>query len=145
VTGPLFVALLGGGYLTLFLLERVLPLRRAKKRLLGRLLVNIVISMTAFAAAAAMVQPAAARALDFAANKSFGLIPLAGLTGPAEIPAAFVLLDLGFYYWHVANHRIAFLWRFHNVHHIDPDLDVSTAFRFHFVEVVSRAPSARFR
>jgi sterol desaturase/sphingolipid hydroxylase (fatty acid hydroxylase superfamily) len=35
----------------------------------------------------------------------------------------------------VANHRIHFLWRFHNVHHIDPDLDVSTAFRFHFIEV----------
>src|ERR1700757_752094 len=28
-----------------------------------------------------------------------------------------------------------FLWRFHNVHHIDPDLDVSTAFRFHFGEI----------
>jgi len=27
------------------------------------------------------------------------------------------------------------LWRFHNVHHIDPDLDVSTSFRFHFVEI----------
>lgn len=44
-------------------------------------------------------------------------------------------MDLSFYYWHVTNHRIAFLWRFHNVHHIDPDLDVSTAFRFHFGEV----------
>ncbi len=46
------------------------------------------------------------------------------------------------YYWHRANHRIGWLWRFHNVHHIDPDLDVSTAFRFHFVEV---ALSAGFR
>jgi sterol desaturase/sphingolipid hydroxylase (fatty acid hydroxylase superfamily) len=26
------------------------------------------------------------------------------------------------------------LWRFHNVHHIDPDMDVTTAFRFHFAE-----------
>jgi sterol desaturase/sphingolipid hydroxylase (fatty acid hydroxylase superfamily) len=33
------------------------------------------------------------------------------------------------------NHKISFLWRFHNVHHIDPDLDVSTAFRFHLGEV----------
>jgi sterol desaturase/sphingolipid hydroxylase (fatty acid hydroxylase superfamily) len=51
-------------------------------------------------------------------------------------------MDLTFYWWHVANHRIPFLWRFHNVHHIDPDLDVSTAFRFHFGEV---ALSAGFR
>lgn len=73
--------------------------------------------------------------LGFSQSKSFGLIPLSGLTGALEIVAAFLLLDLSFYYWHLANHRIAFLWRFHNVHHIDPDLDVSTAFRFHFVEV----------
>ena len=51
-------------------------------------------------------------------------------------------MDLSFYWWHVANHRIPFLWRFHNVHHIDPDLDVSTGFRFHFGEV---AMSAAFR
>jgi sterol desaturase/sphingolipid hydroxylase (fatty acid hydroxylase superfamily) len=31
------------------------------------------------------------------------------------------------------------LWRFHNVHHIDPDLDVSTGFRFHFGEVLFSA------
>lgn len=34
------------------------------------------------------------------------------------------------------------LWRFHIVHHVDPDLDVSAAFRFHFGEV---AFSAGFR
>ncbi len=51
-------------------------------------------------------------------------------------------MDLAFYYWHIVNHRIPFLWRFHNVHHIDPDLDVSTGFRFHFGEV---AMSAVFR
>jgi sterol desaturase/sphingolipid hydroxylase (fatty acid hydroxylase superfamily) len=55
---------------------------------------------------------------------------------------AFLLMDLAFYWWHVANHRIPFLWRFHNVHHIDPDLDVSTAFRFRVGEV---ALSTAFR
>jgi sterol desaturase/sphingolipid hydroxylase (fatty acid hydroxylase superfamily) len=48
-------------------------------------------------------------------------------------------MDLTFYYWHLANHRLPFLWRFHNVHHIDPDLDVSTAFRFHFGEITLSA------
>lgn len=48
---------------------------------------------------------------------------------------AFLLLDFTFYYWHRLNHRIPFLWRFHNVHHIDMDLDVSTALRFHFGEI----------
>jgi sterol desaturase/sphingolipid hydroxylase (fatty acid hydroxylase superfamily) len=135
VDNALTAALLGVAYVSLFLLERALPLRRSKERLLPRLIVNVVISAMAFAAAAALVQPAAAAMLDLTEQRSFGLIRLAGLGGALEVVAAFLLLDLSFYYWHVANHRIAFLWRFHNVHHIDPDLDVSTAFRFHFVEV----------
>ena len=137
------VALLTFAYVSLFLLERARPLRRPKERLLPRLLVNIAISFTAFAAAAALVRPAASATLGFADLKSFGLLPLIGASGGVfEIAGAFLLLDLSFYYWHVANHRVAFLWRFHNVHHIDPDLDVSTAFRFHFVEV---GLSAAFR
>ena len=128
-------ALLGIAYVSFFLLERALPLRRHKARLLPRLLVNTAISLTAFAAAALLVQPAASAMLGYTEGRGFGVIPLLGLHGAAKFVAAFLLLDLTFYYWHVANHRIPVLWRFHNVHHIDPDLDVSTAFRFHFVEV----------
>ncbi|HUF82403.1 MAG TPA: sterol desaturase family protein [Burkholderiales bacterium] len=138
----LTVTVLGAGYASLFVLERVLPLRRAKAHLLRRIPINVAISAAAFAAAAILVQPAAAATLRFTESASFGLIRLAGLSGPWEIIAAFLMLDLTFYYWHVANHRIDFLWRFHNVHHIDPDLDVSTSFRLHFVEV---ALSAGFR
>jgi sterol desaturase/sphingolipid hydroxylase (fatty acid hydroxylase superfamily) len=142
VNTVLTVVVLGAGYVSLFVLERALPLRRRKERLLPRLAVNIAVSIAAFAVAAALVQPAAIASLGFTESVSFGLMRLAGLSGPLEIFAAFLLLDLSFYYWHLANHRIGFLWRFHNVHHIDPDLDVSTSFRFHFVEV---AFSAGFR
>jgi len=54
----------------------------------------------------------------------------------AEFVAGFLLMDLTFYYWHRANHVFPFFWRFHNVHHVDQDLDVSTSFRFHFGEVL---------
>jgi sterol desaturase/sphingolipid hydroxylase (fatty acid hydroxylase superfamily) len=37
-------------------------------------------------------------------------------------------------------HRIPFLWRFHKVHHVDMDLDASTALRFHFGELVISVP-----
>src|SRR6185503_6617510 len=43
---------------------------------------------------------------------------------------------LSFYYWHRLNHRLPLLWRFHSVHHMDPDLDVTTAVRFHFGEIL---------
>lgn len=47
-----------------------------------------------------------------------------------------LILDLWIYWWHVANHRVPFLWRFHEVHHLDQFLDATTALRFHAGEVV---------
>jgi sterol desaturase/sphingolipid hydroxylase (fatty acid hydroxylase superfamily) len=119
----------------LFLLERFFPLRKTTQSLLARLIVNLAISVLAFIAAAVFVQPAARWALRWSAARPLGLVHLIALPGPLEFALSFVLMDLGFYYWHVANHRVPFLWRFHNVHHIDPDLDVTTAFRFHFGEI----------
>ena len=81
------------------------------------------------------MRPAAGWTLQWANNQPFGLLHLITVPPPVQFALGVLLLDLSFYYWHVANHRIPFLWRFHNVHHIDPDLDVTTAFRFHFGEV----------
>lgn len=50
-----------------------------------------------------------------------------------------LLLDFLIYWWHRANHEIAFLWRFHRVHHLDRFLDTSSALRFHFGEVLLSA------
>ena len=120
----------------LFLLERFFPLRKATRSLIARLLVNLVIAVFTFIAAVSLVQPVARWALGWSAGRGFGLAHLLSLPGPLEFTLSFLLMDLAFYYWHVANHRVPFLWRFHNVHHIDPDLDVSTAFRFHFGEII---------
>ena len=46
-----------------------------------------------------------------------------------------VMLDVWIYWWHRANHVLPFLWRFHEVHHLDETLDASSALRFHFGEV----------
>ena len=86
-----------------------------------------------------IVQPVAAATLDFTERSNFGLMRLAGFTGALEFVATFVLLDLSFYYWHVANHRVAFLWRFHNVHHIDPDLAARARFNNRFVQMIELA------
>ena len=34
-----------------------------------------------------------------------------------------LLLDFLIYWWHLANHRVGVLWRFHEVHHLDRFLD----------------------
>ncbi|HEX8336525.1 MAG TPA: sterol desaturase family protein, partial [Pyrinomonadaceae bacterium] len=57
-----------------------------------------------------------------------------------EAAAAVVLLDYTLYLWHVLTHRSPRLWRFHVVHHIDLDLDATTALRFHFAELALSAP-----
>ena len=142
-SGILTTALiLGGLFVLLFISERWVPLRQPRAALARRLIVNLSISALAIGTAAALVQPASARALDYVSERPFGLLQWAELPAMAQHVIGFLLLDLTFYYWHLANHKVAFLWRFHNAHHIDPDLDVSTAFRFHFAEV---AMSAGFR
>jgi sterol desaturase/sphingolipid hydroxylase (fatty acid hydroxylase superfamily) len=124
-----------GILVVLFLLERCFPLRRSTRALLGRWIVNVLLSAVTFAVAFVLVRPAALRALNWSAEKPFGLLHIVDVPEWLRWVAAFLLLDLAFYYWHVLNHRIRFFWRFHNVHHFDPDLDVSTGFRFHFGEV----------
>jgi sterol desaturase/sphingolipid hydroxylase (fatty acid hydroxylase superfamily) len=126
----------------LFVLERFIPLRRRCSSVLPRVILNLIISAAAFAVAAILVRPAAMATLSWATQKPFGLVHLVALPPALGFIASFLLMDLTFYWWHLANHRIGFLWRFHNVHHIDPDLDVSTGFRFHFGEVTM---SAAFR
>jgi sterol desaturase/sphingolipid hydroxylase (fatty acid hydroxylase superfamily) len=43
-------------------------------------------------------------------------------------------LDLLLYAWHRVCHSFDCLWMFHKVHHCDPSLNVTTAFRIHFLE-----------
>ena len=127
---------LGGLFLLLLLAEALYPLRARKRRIVPRLLINFCLAACAFAIAAVLVKPVALSLAAWTSMRSFGLLHLMGLPLAARFGLGFLLMDLTFYYWHRANHRIPVLWRFHNVHHIDPDLDVSTAFRFHVGEVL---------
>lgn len=63
-----------------------------------------------------------------------------GLSAWARDAVAVILLDYTLYIWHVLEHRLPVLYRFHAVHHCDLDLDVSTALRFHFGELISSVP-----
>ena len=126
-------------FLVLFSLENIVPLRRRSRPLRARLWVNALIAVLAIATAASLVVLASTMTLERVSGQHFGLLSWLGLPATLEVVAGFLLMDLSFYYWHRANHTIGFLWRFHNVHHTDPDLDVSTAYRFHFGEIVLSA------
>src|SRR5438874_13265929 len=89
----------------LFGLERVCPLLKGTRSLLGRLVVNVAVSALTYLAAATLVQPAAQWAMRCSADRPFDLIHLVTLPSWLEFALSFLLMDLAFYYWHLANHR----------------------------------------
>ena len=113
-------------FAALFLVERIVPAARAKEQI-TRIFKNIGLAGLNFLIGPFIVLPITV----FAATHSLGLRPTWWNTG-----LDLLLLDLWIYAWHRLNHVVPFLWRFHEVHHLDENLDVSTALRFHFGEVV---------
>jgi sterol desaturase/sphingolipid hydroxylase (fatty acid hydroxylase superfamily) len=54
-----------------------------------------------------------------------------------EVVLAILILDLAIWTQHLVTHKLPILWRFHRVHHADRDFDVTTALRFHPVEILA--------
>lgn len=72
--------------------------------------------------------------------KGFGLVKQLPLPAWLEVVLAVTLMDYTLYLWHRLMHRSAWLWRFHLPHHVDLELDASTALRFHFAELIVSVP-----
>jgi sterol desaturase/sphingolipid hydroxylase (fatty acid hydroxylase superfamily) len=132
-------------FVSLFILEALLPLRRRKRSRGRRLPVNFAITALGFAVGSLTVRPAALGLAFWVQSNAFGVLPRLPLPFWAEALLGILWMDLTFYYWHRLNHVRPLLWRFHNVHHVDPDLDVTTSFRFHFVEVLYSTPFRLFQ
>ena len=54
-----------------------------------------------------------------------------------EIGLSVLALDFAIWAQHLITHKVPLFWRFHRVHHADRDFDVTTAVRFHPVEIVA--------
>ena len=128
--------ILASAFVLFLILESVFPLRRRKRGLLGRAAVNVFLSAMAFLVGGLVVRVTALSLAYWTAEQPFGLLHLIKMPFGVQFAFGFLLMDLTFYHWHLANHAVPVLWRFHNVHHVDPDLDVTTSFRFHAVEVL---------
>ncbi len=137
--GPAITAAM---FLLLLALEAGFPLRLRKFGVGRRILINICVSGLALAIGACVARFVSLNLAVWTSTRDFGILHIVELPFVVEFIVGFMLMDLAFYHWHRLNHVLPLLWRFHNVHHIDPDLDVSTSFRFHFAEV---AYSAGFR
>jgi sterol desaturase/sphingolipid hydroxylase (fatty acid hydroxylase superfamily) len=70
------------------------------------------------------------------AGSPFGFLNRPALPYAARFVLTILALDFVRYATHWTEHHVPLLWRWHQVHHSDPDFDVSTGFRAHPLEVV---------
>ena len=68
-----------------------------------------------------------------------GLLNYLNMPSWLTFPASFLYLSLHSWALHLAFHCFPMLWRFHRVHHSDYDLDFTSAFRNHPVELLIAA------
>ena len=130
------VALIGG----LWLAERARPLRRQTYDTATRQVRNLALGLGAMAVVTAIEMPLLERLAQGNVRARRGLVQMLPLPRPVQVLLGVAAMDYAYYWWHVATHRVPFLWRFHRVHHIDPDMDMTTALRFHAVDMVISLP-----
>ncbi len=96
---------------------------------IGLLLLNSLVLRLLF--------PAAAVGMAYTVGEmNWGLFNLLSLPAWLEVIAAVLLLDLAIYLQHLLMHQVPVLWRLHQVHHADLDIDLTTGSRFHTIEIV---------
>ena len=131
VGNPLLTVLV----LALLFLQWRFPLRRQHFGVLRRLVRNYVVSIPGFVIVRFAMLPIPLALAVWAQHRGVGLMNWLQQPKPIAIATTFLLMDYAYWWWHWANHRVPLFWRFHNVHHTDLDMDVTTAARFHFGEM----------
>ncbi len=123
-----------GGLLLLALWERITALGGRKVPRVTRWPANVGLTVIDTALLRVLFPAGAVGIAMFAAKRGFGLFNLVPLPNYAVVVIGLMLLDLVIYFQHRVFHSVRWLWRIHRVHHADPELDVSTALRFHPAE-----------
>ncbi|MEE9314141.1 MAG: sterol desaturase family protein [Rhizobiaceae bacterium] len=84
-----------------------------------------------------VIFPAAAVGVALWANANgWGLFNLIEVPFWLAALISIVVLDFAVWWSHLLSHKIPLLWRIHRMHHSDRDIDVSTAIRFHPIEII---------
>jgi sterol desaturase/sphingolipid hydroxylase (fatty acid hydroxylase superfamily) len=133
-------AVIAGTFTLTLLAESFVPLRRRVEPRPRRIARNLTTGGVSLALMTLLQTPLLLPAARFVSTHGIGLLHWLHVPRPWSAVAAVALLDYTLWWWHWAEHRVPFLWRFHLVHHVDLDLDASTALRFHFGELALSIP-----
>ncbi|RIV27231.1 sterol desaturase family protein [Fibrisoma montanum] len=116
------------------------PLRRQRTSTVRRVVRNVGVSIPMFIVFRLLLIPVPLLTALWAERQDVGLLhwllPETGAWLYVQGALGFLLFDYSYYWWHQATHYWPAFWRFHNVHHTDLDMDVSTAVRFHFSDMI---------
>jgi sterol desaturase/sphingolipid hydroxylase (fatty acid hydroxylase superfamily) len=127
-----------GLFTVLALVETLAPRRVRTQSRQHRWFTNwgMTIANTLMLRALAIFLPflAVGAAID-AQNSGLGLFNILTLPLWVEVVLAILILDFIIWAQHLITHKVPILWRLHRVHHADVDMDVTTAIRFHPVEI----------
>ncbi len=124
----------------MLLAELVAPLRLATESKFRRVIRNLSTGGVSLAVMTLVQAPLLQPVAEWIVRARIGLLQNVEWPPWLEIAIAVALLDYTLWWWHWASHRVPILWRFHLVHHVDRDLDASTALRFHFGELALSIP-----
>ena len=98
--------------------------------------VNFVLGAANVVAVRLLMPWVAVDAARWSAMHHTGLLQFLGASPELGAACGFVVLDLAVYAQHLVSHRVPVLWRLHRLHHTDLALDVSSAVRFHPLEIL---------
>ena len=137
--GLIRFSIFAGVFLAMALIELLWPKRKLLVSKRKRWLTNLGISATGTLLlrlmAATAVPIAAIAAAFYAEAHGIGLLNQVAWPALNKIAVALLMLDLAIWAQHWASHKVPVFWRLHQVHHADRDIDVTTAVRFHPVEI----------
>ena len=127
-----------GLFVLLALIESYAPRRARVQARGGRWITNWGMTIVNAAAlrllAIALPFLAVGAAIDANAN-GIGLFNVVDLPLWLEMLLTILILDWAIWAQHLVTHKVPLLWRLHQVHHSDRDLDVTSAIRFHPIEI----------
>ncbi len=120
--------------LEMFFPRRDLSVSKAKRWVTNFLIVGIDTAIVRLMGALAVPLVAVAAAI-WAESAGCGLFNIVDWPVWLEVLLAVVILDLAIWFQHLVSHKVPLFWRLHQMHHADRDIDVSTAIRFHPIEI----------
>lgn len=124
------------GLILLLTLESWLPAAGNRHYRMRHAARNLALGLLNVLAVATLAAPLIVSIAWWTEGNRFGLLKLLNLPPVITTVIAILLFDGWLYLMHRANHKFGFLWRFHRVHHSDPEMDATTAVRFHTGEVL---------